>query len=81
MTVAEAATLPFRTSFLEKTYSPGNASEAMVQVRELSWKRRRTYVTVWFHSVGGQWVAINGVEWHRRMLHRAELEPPPVQGK
>lgn len=79
MTIAEAWELPFRGSFLEKTYSPANPNEAIVQVQELSWERRRTYVTVWFHQVDGKWVAFHGVEWHRRMLKYVGPQAPRAQ--
>lgn len=79
MTVAESWDLPFRGNFVGKAYSPADADQAKVQVRELSWKRRRTYVTVWFHQVDGRWVGIDGVEWHKRMLNFARLQPQPAE--
>ena len=79
MSIGEAALLPFRGTFLQGAYSPYDPAVAGVRVKELTWKRRRTYITIWFHRVGGQWVGITGAEWHHRMLNMAELSPPPPQ--
>jgi hypothetical protein len=77
MSIGEAAELPFRGSFLQGSYSSYDPADAVVRVRELTWDRRRTYVTVWFHQVDDRWLGITGVQWHRRMRDLAELSPPP----
>lgn len=46
-------------------YSPKKPENKEVVFKELSWKRSRYTITVWFHNVGGRWLCLDTCRWRK----------------
>jgi hypothetical protein len=46
-------------------YSPAKAENKGIKFKELSWKRSRYTITVWFHQVGDRWVSLDTCRWRK----------------
>jgi hypothetical protein len=49
-------------------YSPDKVENKGVEFKELWWKRSRYTITVWFHRLNGQWVAIDSCRWKKGVV-------------
>jgi hypothetical protein len=74
-TVGEVKSMPFRSALVDETHSVYEPAEAGAQIREVTWQRWRSRLTVWFHLVDGRWTAFEAIECHKRMQWPLERVP------
>ena len=58
------ATSEFRCELMN-TYPLNREGSAQVRIREFHWKHTPYSVVVWFHKIGGKWIALDSVRWKK----------------
>lgn len=49
---------------LRNTYPHDGPASASVVIKELWWRQGDYTLTIWFHQVNGEWVALDTCYWH-----------------